>query len=110
MSAHADKTQHNKNKSVDNVTYQRKGSDESTVQFVDNRPETKQLIQLQELANRPKAIKMHRATDNFSAQQSHSIQKKEIDSGSSNSSAPIQLLKDSEITAKKSVNGISKTR
>ena len=106
MSVHADKTQHNKSRSVDSDASQSKGSSESAVQFVDNRPETKQLIQLQALANsHSKATKMHRVAD---VQQNDSLQRKEINNDSFNSSAAIQLLKDSEVTAKLSVNGISK--
>lgn len=109
MSVHADKTQHNKSRSVDSDVSQSKGSGESAVQFVDNRPETKQLIQLQELANQPrKAMKMHRVSDNDTVQQSDSLQRKEVNHDTSNSFDAIQLLKDSEVTAKVSVNGISK--
>lgn len=51
MSTHADKTQENKRQSVANVFPQKKGSSESTFQFVDNRSDAVQMRKLQEMAN-----------------------------------------------------------
>ncbi len=115
MNSHADKTQHN-NKSVANEVSHRQSSGGSTFQFVDNRPETRQLRKVQEMANnspRVKQLKAYQKTPNNPPQaqlavQQHPIQKQLITTSAFNHSSPIQLLEDSEITARFGINGISK--
>ncbi|MES2332099.1 MAG: hypothetical protein V4539_20995 [Bacteroidota bacterium] len=51
MNIYADKTQKNKSQSVANGIIQKRGDSESTIQFIDNRPEAVAQRKLQELAN-----------------------------------------------------------
>lgn len=69
MNTHADKKQENKSQPVADVLSQKQSSEESTFQFIDNRPEVVAQRKLQAMAN------------NHSAQQQQTIQKKENNTG-----------------------------
>lgn len=80
MYGQVDKPQKNKSQSAPNAISQNHRSNESTFQFVDNRPEAVAQIKLQEIANNsPKAKQMSQlkvSADSYSAQQ-QPIQKKD---------------------------------
>lgn len=61
MNTHADKTQENKSQSVANVVSQKQSSGESTLQFVDNRPETIVQRKLQKTANSSPQVRQLKA-------------------------------------------------
>ena len=101
MNTRADKTQENKSRSVTNEFRQKQRGGEPTFQFVDNRPETiaqrklqemanncsrvKQLKAIQKMANNnpqtKKAAQLQAITDNYTAGQQKTIQKKEKKTG-----------------------------
>jgi len=80
MNTHADKKQENKNQSVANETSQKQRGSESTLQFVDNRPEAIAQRKLHELANNSPQVSQLKAfqdmADNYSSKQKHPIQRK----------------------------------
>jgi hypothetical protein len=61
MNTHADKKQEHKSQSVSSASSQMKSSDESTFQFVDNRPEAVAQRKLQEMANNSPQVKQFKA-------------------------------------------------
>jgi hypothetical protein len=101
MNTHADKTQENKSQSVAANSSQMQSGDESSFQFVDNRPEAVAQRKLQEMANNSprvsqlkafqemannspqakQAAQLQAMADNYSAQQQNPIQKKENNTG-----------------------------
>jgi hypothetical protein len=85
MNTHSDKTKENKSQTVTAETSQMQSDVESTFQFVDNRPESVQMQQLQELANNSAQIsgiaQLQAMADNHSTQQQEPIQKKENNTG-----------------------------
>ena len=85
MNTHADKTQETKSQSVANEISQKQSGEESTFQFVDNRPEAVMQRKLQEMANNSPQAKqtaqLQSIADNHSAQQQNPIQKKENNTG-----------------------------
>lgn len=100
MNTHADKTQENKSQSMANAVSQKQSSSESTVQFVDNRPEAIAQRKLQEMANNSPQVRQLmsfrempnncpqvkqaaqlQAMANYSSQQQQPIQRKENKTG-----------------------------
>ncbi|MBX3639896.1 MAG: DUF4157 domain-containing protein [Nitrosomonas sp.] len=85
MNIHADKTQENKSKSLANSVAKKQGDNESTFQFVDNRPEAIMQRKLQEMANNsPQALQLRvfqGMANSYSARQQQLIQKKENNTG-----------------------------
>jgi len=83
MNTHADKK--NKSKSVTSAFSQKQSGSESTLQFVDNRPEAVAQLKLQEMANNSQQVSQQGAfqeiADNHTAQQQEPIQKKENNTG-----------------------------
>ncbi|MGK0387116.1 MAG: hypothetical protein ACI849_001737, partial [Patiriisocius sp.] len=73
MNTHADKTKENKSQTVTAKTSQMQSGVESTFQFLDNRPESIQMQQLQELANNSAQIsgiaQLQAIADNFTTQE-----------------------------------------
>jgi hypothetical protein len=73
MNTHANKTQENKSQAVSAVDSQMQSGGESTFQFVNNRPESIQMQQLQELANNSAQIssiaQLQAMADNFTIQE-----------------------------------------
>lgn len=101
MNIHADKMQENKSHSVANALSKKQSDGVSTFQFVDNRPEVVDQRKLQEMANNSlsvtqlrtfqdmannspqakQAVQLRAIANNRSAQQQHTIQKKENKTG-----------------------------
>ncbi|MFT7466733.1 MAG: hypothetical protein ACI9GY_001109 [Brevundimonas sp.] len=73
MNTHAENEQENKSESFANEPTQSEGTTEATFQFVDNRPESIQMQQLQELANDSPQIsgiaQLQAMADNFTIQE-----------------------------------------
>lgn len=82
MNAHADRTQKNKNQSVSNKLAQNQRSDNSTFQFIDNRPAAVSQRILQEMVNNsPQAIQaaqLKDLADSHSSRQSQIIQNRRV--------------------------------
>jgi hypothetical protein len=117
MNTYADKTQENKSQSGANAISQKQNNGKSTSQFVDNRPETLQIRELQEMASsRPEAVAQRKLQEmaknspqaqqasqlqamayNHSIQQQQAIQKKENNTG----------LPDNLIVTMENLSGIS---
>jgi hypothetical protein len=85
MNTHADKTQENKSQSVANAVTQKQSGGETTIQFVDNRPEAIAQSKLQEMANNSpqakQAVQLQAMADNHSGQKKQIIQKKDNNTG-----------------------------
>jgi hypothetical protein len=85
MNAHADKIQENKNQSVGIVVSQLHNSRESSIQFIDNRPEVIAQRKLQQLVNNnpqtQQIVKFQAMANSHSVQQSQPIQKKSNNTG-----------------------------
>jgi hypothetical protein len=93
MNTHADKTQENKNESIASDTSQKQGSDESTFQFVDNRPEVVAQRKLQEMANNSQQVsqlKVFQDMANNSPQTQQAAQLQAMADNSSSQQKPIQ--------------------
>jgi len=65
MNTHADKTQENKRQTFANTTSQKQSGGESTLQFLDNRPETVAQRKLQEMANNSPQVKQFKILQNM---------------------------------------------
>ena len=85
MNTHAEKTQENKSQSAPSEYSRQQSADESTFQFIDNRPEALAQLKLKELiSNSPRArqaAQLQAMADNYSAQKQLPIQKKENNTG-----------------------------
>jgi hypothetical protein len=93
MNTNADKTQKNKSQSVANAVSHKQGSNKSTFQFVDNRPEALAQRKLQEIAhNSPQAMQMsiYQEMANNSTQSKQDAQLKALVDNHSSQQKPIQ--------------------
>jgi len=84
LNTHAENEQENKSESFANEPTQSEGTTEATFQFVDNRPESIQMQQLQELANNSPRVagiaQLQAMADNFTTQE-QPIQRQENKTG-----------------------------
>ena len=82
MNVFINKIQEYKSKTITNDFHQKKKGDESTFQFIDNRPEAIAQIKLQEMANNSSQVKQVAQrlsmAENYSTQQQKPTQKKGI--------------------------------
>lgn len=93
MNTHADKTQENKRQSVASPVSQKKISNESAFQFVDNRPEAIQMRKLQEMANNSSKVSQLRALQDMADNSPQARQAAQLQAMADNHSAqqlPIQ--------------------
>lgn len=85
MTSHTEKIQEKKRQSVTCETSQKKSSDESSFQFIDNRSGFVSLRKLQEIATSNPQVKqaaqLQAIADSYSAKQNQSIQRKENKTG-----------------------------
>jgi len=96
MSTYADKTQENNSQSVANGEFQMQSSSESTLQFVDDRPEAVAQLKLQEMANNSSKVSQLRVLQDMTNNIPQTLQAAQLQAMADNHSAQQQTVQKKE--------------